>query len=70
MIGIPRAALRPVLVAWPTLTRSMARVVTERRVQLGSAKEWEIAQLSEVCVCPGNKGLSPNDLFVVDNVCS
>jgi hypothetical protein len=48
----------------------MARVVTERRVQLGCAKELEIAQLSEVCVCIGNKGLSPNSLFVVDNVYS
>jgi hypothetical protein len=48
----------------------MARVVTERRVQLGSAKESEIAQLSQVRICTGNIKLSPNSLFVVDHVYS
>lgn len=75
VIGIPRTALRPVLVAWPTLTQNMARVVTERRVQLGSAKELEIAQLSEVCAfvletLGSLKTFFFKSFFVVDHVYS
>jgi hypothetical protein len=49
IIDIPRAALQPILVAWPSLAITMARVVMERRLQMGEAEELEAdAEVREI----------------------